>query len=68
MGIRAETVNGLAKAEASYRSRIRECLRQIKAIQKHIAQVRVGGRKVTARIDRNLKETQTILDRVQATL
>ena len=43
-------------------------LSEIKAVRKSIVQERTEGRKATARIDRNLKEIQTIINRVEASL
>ena len=68
MTTRAATVNGLKPADANYLARIADQLREIKAIRNDIARARAAGRKVTARVDRNLKEIQTIIERVEATL
>jgi hypothetical protein len=67
MTTRTTTANGRTKADAGYLARIDECLRQIKAIHKAIVQERASGRKVTARIDRNIEEIQIIIGRVEAT-
>ena len=68
MTTKAATANGLTKQEAKYRELIDRDLSEIKALQKDIVRRRWQGRKVTARIDRNLKEIQAIIDRVEATL
>ena len=58
----------LNKQDANYRARIDRCLAEIKTIHKDIVRKRTGGRKVKARIDRNLKGIQAVIDRVEATL
>jgi len=62
--------NGLTsgKAEAKYRELIDKYLAEMGTIHKDIVRMRRDGRKVTARIDRNLKEIQETIDRVEATL
>ena len=65
---KATTANGAAKRDARYLALMDRDLAEIKAIQKDIVQRRTQGRKVTARIDRNLKAIQAIIDRVQATV
>ena len=65
---RGAAAHGLTKSDANYLARIDEHLREIKAIQKDIVRKRTAGRKVTSRIDRNLKGIQNIIERVQATL
>ena len=68
MTTKVATANGLTKADAKYLTLIDKYLAEIKAIHKDIVRKRTDGRKVTARIDRNLKEIQTIINRVEATL
>ena len=68
MTMKAATANGLPKGEARYLALIDKHLAEISTVQKDIIRKRIQGRKVTARIDRNLKEIQTIIDRVEATL
>ena len=54
--------------DASYVARIGQSLQEIRTIRKDIVRKRVAGRKAKARIDRNLKEIQKLIDRVEATL
>ena len=61
-------VNGLSKDEAKYLPLIDEYLAEIKAIHKDMSRRRANGRKIMARIDRNLKKIQTTIDRVESTL
>ena len=65
---KAATANGGTKEDARYLALIDRDLAEIKVLQKEIARERGRGRKVTAGIDRTLKEIQGIIDRVQATL
>ena len=65
---KAIEANGLSKQDAKYLGLIDKYLAEIKAIQEEMARKRVTGRDITKRIDRNLKEIQTIIDRVQTTL
>ena len=67
MTTRTVTVNGLSKQDANYLVRIDRCLGDIKSIHHDIVRRRSEGRKVKARIDRNLKEIQAVIDRVEAT-
>jgi hypothetical protein len=64
---RTATANGLSKQDVSYRDRIDRCLGDITSIHHEIVRKRTAGRKVKARIDRNLKEIQAVIDRVEAT-
>ena len=66
MTTRTATVNGLSKQDASYLARISRCLGDIKSIHHDIVRKRTEGRKVKARIDRNLRGIQTVIDRVEA--
>ena len=68
MTTRTATANGLTKQDANYRARIERYLGDIKSIHQDIVRKRVEGRKTKARIDRNLKEIQAAIDRVEATL
>ena len=68
MTTKVGTANGMTKGDAKHLASIEKYLAEIKNIQKDLVQRRADGRKVTARIDRNLKEIQTIIDRVEATL
>ena len=65
MTTRTATANGLSKQDSNYLARIDRCLGDIKTIHHDIVRKRTEGRKVKARIDRNLKEIQTVIDRVQ---
>ena len=65
MTTRTATANGLSKQDSNYLARIDRCLGDIKSIHHDIVRKRTEGRKVKARIDRNLKEIQTVIDRVQ---
>ena len=65
---KAAAANGMTREEAKYSAWIDRDLAAIEAIQKEMARDRGRGRKVTAGIDRSLKEIQVIIDRVQATL
>jgi pyruvate-formate lyase-activating enzyme len=67
MTTKAAIANGASKEEAKYLPLIDKYLAEIKAIHKDIVRKRTAGRKITARIDRNLKEIQATLDRVAAT-
>jgi hypothetical protein len=68
MTTRAATANGLSKAEETLLELIDRRLAEIKVIEADIARKRAGGRRTSARIDRNLNEIQDIIDRVEATL
>lgn len=68
MMTKVATVNGLSKQDAKYLRRIDKYLAEIKTIQEEMARKRAAGRDITRRIDRNLKEIQAIIDRVEATL
>ena len=68
MTTKTAAANGVSNEEAKYRPLIDRDLAEISAIGEDIARKRAVGRKVTARIDRNLKQIQAIIDRVQATL
>ncbi len=68
MTTKAVAANGLSKQEVKYLGLIDKYLTEIKAIQEEMARKRVAGREITRRIDRNLKEIQAIIDRVEATL
>ena len=70
MTTKGAIANGLrpSKADAKYRELIDRYLAEMRTIHKDIVRMRRNGRKVTARIDRNLKEIQATLDRVEATL
>lgn len=57
-------MNGLTKSEWNYRERIGDSIRQLDVIHKDIVRKRLSSRKTKARIDRKLKEIQTIIDRV----
>jgi hypothetical protein len=67
MTTRTVTTNGLSKQDSNYLQRIDRCLGDIKSIRQEIVRKRSEGRRVKARIDRNLKEIQTVIDRVEAT-
>ena len=54
MTTKAETVNGLSKDQAKYLPQIDEYLAEIRAIHKDMSRRRANGRKIIARIDRNL--------------
>ena len=68
MTTKTATANGLSKQDAKYVTLIDKYLAEIKAIQEDMARKRAAGRGITRRIDRNLREIQTIIDRVEATL
>ena len=68
MTTRTATANGLSKQDANYLARIDQCLAEIKTIHHDIVRKRVEGRKTKARIDRNLRDIQAVIDRVEATL
>jgi hypothetical protein len=68
MTTKAAAANGIRDDEVKYLPLLDKYLAEIKTIQKGIARKRKAGRKTVARIDRNLKEIQTIIDRVEATL
>ena len=68
MTTKAATANDLPKGAARYLALIDKHLAEISTVHKDIIRKRTEGRKVTARIDRNLKEIQTIIDRLEATL
>ena len=68
MTTRTAAANGLSKQDANYLVRIDRCLGDIQSIHHDIVRKRTEGRKVKARIDRNLREIQTVIDRVEATL
>ena len=65
---KATTLNGSAKSDAKYLVLIDKSLAELKAIHEDNARKRSAGQKVMARVDRNLKEIQAIIQRVQATL
>ena len=67
MPTKTATVNGLSKQDANYLARIDRYLGNIKSIHQDILRKRTEGRKVKARIDRNLREIQAVIDRVEAT-
>ena len=67
MTTRTAAANGLSKQDANYLARIDRCLGDIKSIQHDIVHKRTEGRKVKARIDRNLRRIQAVIDRVEAT-
>ena len=67
MTTRTATANGLSKQDANYLARIDRCLGDIKSIHHDIVRKRTEGRKVKARIDRNLRGIQAVIDRVEAT-
>ncbi len=67
MTTKAATANGASKEDAKCLALIDKDLAEIKVIHKDIARKRGEGRKITARIDRNLKEIQAIINRVAAT-
>lgn len=58
----------MSKQDEKYLGLIEQCLAEIKAITVETARKRTEGRKVMARIDRNLKDIQTVIDRVAATI
>ena len=68
MIMKAAAANGGTREETKYSALIDRDLAEIEAIQKEMARDRARGRKVTAGIDRSLKEIQAIIDRVEATL
>ena len=65
MTTRTATANGLSKQDANYLTRIDRCLGDMRSIHQDIVRKRTQGRKVKARIDRNLKEIQAVIDRVE---
>lgn len=65
---RNATTNAMSKQDEKYLGLIDKCLAEIKAISLDTARKRAEGRSVMARIDRNLKGIQTVIDRVEATL
>lgn len=65
---KATTLNGSAKTDAKYLALIDKYLAEIKAIHEDNARKQSAGQKVMARIDRNLKEIQAIIQRVEAAL
>ena len=67
MTTKAATANGVSRENAKCLALIDKDLAKIKAIHKGIARKRGEGRKITARIDRNLKEIQAVINRVAAT-
>lgn len=67
MTTRTATANGMSKQDANYLVRIDRCLGDIKSIHHDIVRKRAEGRKVKARIDRNLRDIQAVIDRVEAT-
>ena len=67
MTTKAATADGASKEDVKYLALIDRDLAEIKAIHKDLARKRTAGRKITARIDRNLKEIQAIINRVAAT-
>ena len=58
----------LSKEDVKYLTLINKHLAEIQVIQQDMARRRAEGRKVKARIDRNLKQIQATIDRVEATL
>jgi len=68
MTSRTVTANGLSKQDANYLTRIDRYLGDIKSIHQDIVRKRTEGRRVQARIDRNLKGIQAIIERVEATI
>lgn len=68
MTTKTATANGSSKQDANYLARIDRYLGEIKTIHHDIVCKRTEGRKVKNRIDRNLKEIQAVIDRVEATL
>ncbi len=54
--------------DAKYLTLIDERLCEINAIHRDVARKRAEGKKIGARIDRNLRQIQTIISRVEATL
>jgi pyruvate-formate lyase-activating enzyme len=68
MTTKAATANGVTKEDAKYLPLIDEYLAEIKAMHENISLRRANGRKIMARIDRNLKGIQAIIQRVEATL
>ena len=68
MTTKAATANGVTKEEAKYLPLIDKYLAELKAMQEDMSRRRANGRKIMARIDRNLKAIQTTIDRVEATL
>jgi hypothetical protein len=68
MSTRTAIGNGLSKQDATFLVRIERYLCDIKSIHQDIVRKRMEGRKTKARIDRNLREIQAAIDRVEATL
>ena len=68
MTTKFESFSGLSKDETKYLPLIDKYLTEIKAIHKDMSRRRANGRKIIARIDRNLKTIQTTIDRVASTL
>ena len=68
MTTKAAAANGLSKQDAKHLALIDKYLAEIKAIHEDMARRRAAGRDITRRIDRNLREIQAAIDRVEATL
>jgi hypothetical protein len=68
MTTRTATGSGLSKQDVNYLARIDRCLGDIKSIHHDIVRKRTEGRRTKARIDRNLRGIQTVIDRVEATI
>jgi len=61
-------INGVSKQDEKYLSLIDKYLAEIRIVSLNTARKRAEGRKVMARIDRNLKSIQTVINRVETTL
>lgn len=68
MTTKAIAANALGKQESKYLALIKSHLAEIKGIQENTARKRADGRKVKARIDRNLRQIQATIDCVEAAL
>ncbi|MBI2928955.1 MAG: hypothetical protein HYY24_25100 [Verrucomicrobia bacterium] len=68
MTTKAAAANGLSKQDAKCLVLIDKYLAEIKAIHEDMARKRAAGRDVTRRIDRNLRDIQATIDRVEAAL
>jgi len=68
MTTKETSADNLAQNDAKYLALIDEHLGEIKTIHRNVARKRAEGQKIGARIDRNLKQIQAIINRVEATL
>ncbi|MEO7297283.1 MAG: hypothetical protein ABI042_01755 [Verrucomicrobiota bacterium] len=68
MTTKETSADNLARNDAKYLALIDEHLGEIKTIHQNVVRKRAEGQKIGARIDRNLKQIQAIINRVEATL